>query len=65
MKSEACSAAIVAESGVPGFDEGGHHGIVAPSGVPKGIIAKLNGDIVTAMRAPEIVNRLRVERLSF
>jgi tripartite-type tricarboxylate transporter receptor subunit TctC len=51
----------VSESGVPGFDEGGHHGIVAPAGVPREIIAKLNRDIVTAMRAPEIVKRLSVE----
>ena len=51
----------VAESGVPGFEEGGHHGIVAPAGVPKDIIAKLNKDIVTAMRSPDIGKRLSVE----
>ena len=51
----------VAESGVPGFEEGGQHGIVAPSGVPKDILAKLNRDIVTAMRSPDIVKRLAVE----
>lgn len=51
----------VSESGVPGFDEGGHHGIVAPAGVPREIIARLNRDIVTAMRSPEIVKRLSVE----
>jgi tripartite-type tricarboxylate transporter receptor subunit TctC len=49
------------ESGVPGFDEGGHHGIVAPSGVPDEIIARLNASIVTAMRSPEIVRRLQAE----
>jgi tripartite-type tricarboxylate transporter receptor subunit TctC len=51
----------VAESGVPGFEEGGQHGIVAPSGVPRDILAKLNRDIVTAMRSPDIVKRLAVE----
>lgn len=51
----------VSESGVPDFDEGGHHGIVAPSGVPKAILAKLNRDIVTAMRSPQIANRLQAE----
>jgi tripartite-type tricarboxylate transporter receptor subunit TctC len=51
----------VAESGVPGFEEGGHHGIVAPSGVPKEIIAKLNKAIVAAMRSPDIEKRLSVE----
>ncbi|HEX6006424.1 MAG TPA: tripartite tricarboxylate transporter substrate binding protein [Burkholderiales bacterium] len=51
----------VAESGVSGFEEGGHHGIVAPSGVPKEIIAKLNQAIVAAMRSPDIEKRLSVE----
>lgn len=51
----------VAESGVPGFEEGGHHGVVAPSGVPKAILAKLHRDIVAAMRSPEIVKRLQAE----
>lgn len=51
----------VAESGVLGFEEGGHHGIVAPSGVPKEIIAKLNKAIVAAMRSPDIEKRLSVE----
>jgi tripartite-type tricarboxylate transporter receptor subunit TctC len=51
----------VAESGVPGFEEGWQHGIVAPSGVPRDILAKLNRDIVTAMRSPDIVKRLAVE----
>jgi tripartite-type tricarboxylate transporter receptor subunit TctC len=51
----------IAEAGVPGFDEGGQHGIVAPAGVPREIIAKLRRDIVTAMRAPDIVQRSRAE----
>lgn len=51
----------VAESGVPGFEEGGHHGVVAPAGVPQDIIAKLNRDIVTAMRSPDIAKRLAAE----
>jgi tripartite-type tricarboxylate transporter receptor subunit TctC len=51
----------IAEAGVPGFDEGGQHGIVAPAGVPKEIIVKLQRDIVTAMRSPDVVERSRVE----
>jgi tripartite-type tricarboxylate transporter receptor subunit TctC len=51
----------IAEAGVPGFDEGGQHGIVAPAGVPKEIITRLQRDIVTAMRAPEVVARTRAE----
>ena len=46
------------ESGVPDFDEGGQHGIVAPAGLPKDILAKLHSAIVAAMRSPEITRRL-------
>lgn len=51
----------VSESGVPGFEEGGQHGVVAPAGIAKDVLAKLNRDIVTAMRSPDIVKRLGVE----
>ena len=46
------------ESGVPDFDEGGQHGIVAPANLPKEVLAKLHSAIVTAMRSPEITRRL-------
>jgi tripartite-type tricarboxylate transporter receptor subunit TctC len=51
----------IAESGVPDFDEAGQHGIVAPAGIPKEILARLHGAIVAAMRHPEIVKRLADE----
>ena len=46
---------------MPGFEDGGQHGVVAPAGIPKEVLAKLNRDIVTAMRSPDIVKRLGVE----
>ncbi len=49
------------ETGIRGFDESGQHGIVAPAGVPKEIITKLQRDIATAMRSPEVVERLATE----
>ncbi len=51
----------IAESGVPDFDEAGQHGVIAPMGISKEIIAKLHGAIVAAMRNPEIVKRLAEE----
>jgi tripartite-type tricarboxylate transporter receptor subunit TctC len=48
----------ISESGLPDFDEGGQHGVVAPAGLPKDILNKLHGAIVTAMRSPEIGKRL-------
>jgi len=49
------------ELGFKGFDEAGQHGIIAPAGVPKEILAKLHGAIVTAMRNPEVTRRLADE----
>ena len=37
------------------------HGIVAPAGVPREIVAKLQRDIVTAMRSPDVVARSSVD----
>ena len=45
------------ESGVPGFDEGGQHGVVAPTGLSKEVLAKLHGAIVAAVRSPDITKR--------
>ena len=44
----------VAESGVPGFDTEEMQGIVAPAGVPKEILAKLNTEIVKILQMPDV-----------
>jgi tripartite-type tricarboxylate transporter receptor subunit TctC len=49
------------ELGLKDFDEGGQHGIVAPIGVPKEILSKLHGAIVSAMRNPDVGQRLAAE----
>jgi tripartite-type tricarboxylate transporter receptor subunit TctC len=46
------------KSGVADYEEGGQHGIVAPAGLPKDVLVKLHGSIVSAMRTPEITKRL-------
>lgn len=51
----------IAEAGVPGFDEGGQHGIVTVAAVPREIVVKLQRDVVTAMRSPAVVERSRAE----
>lgn len=50
----------IEESGVA-FDEGGQHGIMAPAGTPRDIIAKLHREIVRALHLPEVKNRLAGE----
>ena len=39
----------VAESGVPGYDVTAWFGFIAPAGVPKDVIARLNADIGRAV----------------
>jgi tripartite-type tricarboxylate transporter receptor subunit TctC len=49
------------ESGVPGYDRTGWYGVLAPAGVRKDIIARLNGVIGTAAHTPEVRASLRKE----
>ena len=51
----------IVESGVPGYNEGAFHGVVAPAGIPKAHVEKLHAEIVKAMRSPEVLNRLTAE----
>lgn len=51
----------IAESGVPGFDEGGQHGIMVPAGTPREIVARLHQEIVKVVQSPEIRSRLAGE----
>lgn len=44
----------VAESGVPGFETEEMQGVVAPAGVPKEILAKLNSEIVRILQLPDV-----------
>jgi tripartite-type tricarboxylate transporter receptor subunit TctC len=43
----------MSESGFPGFDAVGWHGILAPAKTPPAIIARLNAEIVEALKDPE------------
>jgi tripartite-type tricarboxylate transporter receptor subunit TctC len=51
----------IAESGVPGFNVSAWNGIVTPAGVPAAIAAKLNRDIVSAVRSPDLRDRLAAD----
>lgn len=48
----------VAESGLPDFIVDGWYGILAPAGTPPAIINKMSADIVRAMQAPEVRERI-------
>lgn len=48
----------IAESGVPGYEAKNWYGILAPAGVPKPIVAKLNRQINEILRAPDLVEAI-------
>jgi tripartite-type tricarboxylate transporter receptor subunit TctC len=48
----------VAESGIAGYESVGWFGIVAPAGTPPEIIKRLNQAFVSAMKDPEVVERI-------
>jgi tripartite-type tricarboxylate transporter receptor subunit TctC len=48
----------IVESGVPNFKYSSWFGLMAPKGTPKAIVDKINADVHTALKLPEVVQRL-------
>jgi tripartite-type tricarboxylate transporter receptor subunit TctC len=48
----------VAEAGLPDFEVTTWYGVLAPAGTPRPIVARLNAEIVKAMKSPEMNARL-------
>ena len=46
------------ESGVPDFEVNSWYGVCAPAGVSEALLDKLNADLHTVMRVPEVEHRL-------
>ena len=44
----------LAEQGLTGFDRSGWYGMLAPTGVPRDVITRLNAAIVKIVNTPEI-----------
>ena len=51
----------IAEQGVPGFEAVLRYALVAPAGVPRPIIEKLNKALNTALATDEVRKRLALE----
>lgn len=49
----------VAESGVPGYEVNVWFGMQVPAGTPRPVVEKLNRDIVTLLKEPDVVKRFR------
>ena len=54
----AADVPTVAEGGVPGYESLQWYGLLAPTGTPKEVIARLNREAVAVLRNPEIMTRL-------
>ncbi len=48
----------VAEAGLPGYESVLHYGIVAPAGLPRPIVERLNAALRIALDAPDVQQRL-------
>jgi len=44
---------------VPDFEVNSWYGVMAPAGTPTAILDKINADIHTALRAPEVERRMQ------
>ena len=49
----------IAESGYPGFDVSTWFAFLAPTGTPTEVVAKLNAELTSAMRHPDVSRRLQ------
>jgi len=48
----------IAEAGVPGYEATGWNGVFAPVSTPRGIVDKLNTDIIKVLAMPDVRERL-------
>ena len=46
------------EQGLAGFEISGWYGVLAPAGTPPGIVARLHGELVKALKQPEVQQRI-------
>ena len=51
----------VAEAGLPGYDSTQWYSVLAPAGTSRAIILRLHGEIVRALRDPEVGKRLEAD----
>jgi tripartite-type tricarboxylate transporter receptor subunit TctC len=51
----------IAEQGFPGYEISSWQGVLAPAGTPKDVVAKINGELVRLVAAPEVRARMAHE----
>jgi len=53
----------LSESGYPGFDAIGWHGIMAPAGTPQALVNRLNAEIIKALKDPDIAKLIEAQAI--
>lgn len=61
--AEAPDVPTMQESGFPGFDVRFWHGVLAPAGTPKPIVARLSRDLTKVMSVPTVQEALKLQGL--
>ena len=51
----------IAESGVPGYDATLWYGILAPARTPEAIVKRMNAELGTALKSPDVVDKLSTQ----
>ena len=51
----------MSEAGIPGFEIATWLGLVAPSGTPKDVVAKLNAEVLRSLDSPEVKDKLTAQ----
>jgi len=51
----------IAEAGLPGYEQSAWHGLLAPTGTPDAVIAKLNAEVNRLVRSPDAVERFKMQ----
>lgn len=51
----------LAEAGLPGYEVTNWYGVMAPAGIPKDILTKLNGELVRILKQPDVQQRFQGE----
>ena len=49
----------LAETGLPTFEATTWHGLLAPAGTPRDVIAKLNAETIKALNSPELIEKFK------
>jgi tripartite-type tricarboxylate transporter receptor subunit TctC len=55
--AQAPEVPTVAELGVPGYDFAPEIGVLAPGGIPPGLVARMSAEIAKAVKSPDVSQR--------